>query len=69
LRLQWWCFDPENWVLTVRRGRIQKGEPMHVEWTADEIDQLARTFDDLEAELFKLRREFEQSWIKATVED
>jgi hypothetical protein len=40
---------------------------MDVYWTAAEIDVLAATFDDLEAELFKLRREFERNWIEATV--
>ena len=63
----WWHFDPENSILAVRRGRVQKNKPMHVDWTADEIGQLAATFDDLEAELFKLRREFERNWIEATV--
>jgi len=63
-----WCrFNPENSVLTVRRGRIRPGESMDVYWTAAEIDVLAATFDDLEAELFKLRREFERNWIEATV--
>ena len=63
----WWRFNPEHSVLTVRRGRILKGEPMDVDWTTAEIDRLATTFDDLEAELFKLRREFEHNWIEATV--
>jgi hypothetical protein len=64
----WWRFNPENSVLTVRRGKSQKDEPMDVYWTADEINQVAGTFDDLEADLFKLRRKFEQNWIQAKVE-
>jgi hypothetical protein len=54
-------------ALTVRRGTVREGEPVNVDWTVPDIDRVAETFDDLEIELFKLRRELERNWVEATV--
>jgi hypothetical protein len=64
---RWWRFQNDTKVLTVRSAIIRKGKPAHSDWTVADIDGVAETFDDLEAELFKLRCELERNWVEATV--
>jgi hypothetical protein len=48
----WWCFNRETSALTVRSGTIWKG--------VGDINRVADTFDDLEADLYKIRRQIEK---------
>ena len=60
----WWCVNHDTMTLKVRRGKYQEGKPMHVDWTVASIDRATETFKDLEAELFRVRREVERNWIE-----
>jgi hypothetical protein len=58
----WWHLSPDKKVLKVRRGKRIKGQEMHVDWTVDQINSVAKSFDDLEAELNNIRREIERKY-------
>jgi len=54
----WWRFDPSNEAMEIRRDRCRDGEQF-VTVTRAQIDQTADQFEDIEAELFKIRRAIE----------
>jgi hypothetical protein len=61
----WWRFQRDAGTLTVRSGVIRPGEPQKAEWTEADINLVPKRFDDLEIELFNLRRELERNWFEA----
>ena len=53
----WWKFEPESGSISVRRDRDE--DERFIEITVAEIEQAVEVFKDVEAELFKIRREIE----------
>jgi hypothetical protein len=58
---EWWRFDPDTSVIEVRGGTQWKtGCVDYKSYTVADISAVAARFDDLEIELFKLRRGIEE---------
>jgi len=58
---QWWRFDPTSSTVDVRGGtQWQDDRVDHRKWTVADISGFAEKFKDLDAELYKLRREIEK---------
>jgi hypothetical protein len=55
----WWGLDPEAGVVNVRAAKVRPKEDPHRDFTADTIQRIATTFDDLEADLYKLQAAIE----------
>jgi hypothetical protein len=55
----WWRLDPEAGIVNVRAAKLRPKEDPHRDFTVDEIQRIATTFDDLEAELYKLQAAIE----------
>jgi hypothetical protein len=55
---EWWKLDPETSSVSVRRDRA-KGTRF-IEITVGDIEQALDTFKNVEAELFKIRRQLEK---------
>lgn len=56
---EWWCFDPRTSSILVRGGIRFEGDqkpPAHRAYTAANIEALTDKFDDIAADLYKLRR-------------
>ena len=58
---EWWCFNKQTSVVTVRSGKKIPGEKQHQNFTAADIEKLVETFKTFEAILFKLRRQIENN--------
>ncbi len=54
----WWRFDSGKKSVSIRRDRNK--EDRFVEITVKDIEQAINTFENVEAELFKIRRKFER---------
>ena len=54
---EWWKLDPETSSVSVRRDRVK--DTRFIEVTVGDIEQTLDTFEDVEIELFKIRREIE----------
>lgn len=52
----WWRFDSDKNSVSVRRDR--NAEDRFVEITVKDIEEAINTFEDVEAELFKIKRKF-----------
>ena len=59
----WWRFDPSNESIEVRRDRIRDGEQF-VTVTQAQLEQAAEQFEDIETNLFKIRRTIENRRIE-----
>ena len=58
---EWWRFDPSTSTIEVRGGtQWEEGCVDYKSYTLAEIWAIATKFDDIEAELFKLRRSIEE---------
>ena len=58
---EWWRFDPDTSAIEVRGGtQWNDGRVDYKNYTLTEISAITAKFDDLEAELFKLRRCIEE---------
>jgi hypothetical protein len=55
----WWELNVEASSITVRSGTVRPGEEQHQRFTVGEIQQVADTFLDLEAQLYKIQRAIE----------
>jgi hypothetical protein len=53
----WWRFDAN--MIDVHAVRIRDDEPLSREFTAEQIEQLAESFKDVEVELWKLQSAIE----------
>jgi hypothetical protein len=51
----WWRLDTTAGVITVRAAKEYPDEPLHRNFTFEEIDQTSSKLRDLEAELYKLQ--------------
>src|ERR1700730_3340108 len=62
---EWWAFDPEQQVITVRSGTVWRNEEQHQERTIADIGRTASELQDVEAELYKLQRRVESrlGWV------
>jgi hypothetical protein len=58
---EWWCFNKQKSVVTVRSGKKRLGEEQHYEFKAADIEKLVETFSTLEIELYKIRRQIENN--------
>jgi hypothetical protein len=56
----WWEFDIDAKAITVRSGVARRKEDQHRPFTVADIQAVAMSLDDLEAELWKLRRAIEK---------
>jgi hypothetical protein len=56
----WWCFDPTSETITVARLTIRPGENRHEDFSTWQIADLASAFEDVEVELYQLRRTIEK---------
>ena len=54
----WWRFDPSNGSIEIRRDRNRDGKQF-VTVTRAQIEQAANQFEDIEVDLFKIRRAIE----------
>jgi hypothetical protein len=54
----WWRFDPINRSIEIRRDRSRDGEQFVIV-TRAQIEQAAVQFEDIEVDLFKIRRAIE----------
>jgi hypothetical protein len=55
----WWRFDTKTSEITVRADRPRPGEEQHREFSAETLIQIAERFDDLEVELWRVKRAIE----------
>jgi 7-cyano-7-deazaguanine synthase in queuosine biosynthesis len=55
----WWSFDPQTATINVRGGIQREDEDQFADYSEECILAIADTFETLEVELFKLRREIE----------
>jgi hypothetical protein len=56
---EWWAFDPEQQIITVRSGTVWPNEEQHQERAVVDIDRTASELQDIEAELYKLQSRIE----------
>ncbi len=66
----WWCFNGRVSIIKVRGGiRWEDRDlpPQHRDYAVSDIEALTKTFQALEAELFKVRRSFEPEMTEAEV--
>lgn len=61
----WWRFDPSSESLEIRRDRCRDGEQF-VTVTRADVEQAADEFEDVEVELYKIRRAIEARQIQKT---
>ncbi|MFY9952548.1 hypothetical protein [Bradyrhizobium sp.] len=54
----WWRFDPSNESIEIRRDRIRDGEQF-ITVTRSQLEEAAEQFEDIEVNLFKIRRAIE----------
>jgi hypothetical protein len=52
----WWRIDTVAGIIDVHAARIREEEPLGREFTVDQIQQIAESFKDVEAELWRLQR-------------
>jgi hypothetical protein len=55
----WWAVDETAGVITVRAAMEYPDEPLHRDFTFEEIDRISSKLRDLEAELSKLQSTIE----------
>ena len=55
----WWAMDTTAGVITVRAATEYPDEPLHRNFTIEEIDRTSSNLRDLEAELYKLQSAIE----------
>ena len=55
----WWLLDTTAGVITVRAAKDYPDEPLHRNFTFEEIDRTSSKLRDLEAELYKLQTTIE----------
>jgi hypothetical protein len=58
----WWRFDPSSETITIRRDRDH--DVRFVDVTRIEIEQAAEQFEDIEVEIYKIRRAIEARQIE-----
>jgi hypothetical protein len=58
---EWWRFNKQTSVITVRSGKRRPGEEQHHEFKAADIEKLVETFKTAKVELYKIRRQIENS--------
>jgi hypothetical protein len=56
----WWHFDTKTSEITVQGDRPRAGEEQHREFSAETLTQIAERLDDLEVELWRVKRAIEQ---------
>jgi hypothetical protein len=56
----WWRFDPTTGKITVRGDRERDGEERHICFSAETLIKIADRLEDLEAELWKVKRAIER---------
>lgn len=59
----WWRFDPSNGSIEIRRDRTGRDGEQFVTVTRAEIEEAADRFEDIEIDLFKIRRAIEDRQI------
>jgi hypothetical protein len=55
----WWRIDTDAGLIDVRAVRAREQEPLRREFTVEQVQQIAESFKDVEAELFKLQAAIE----------
>ena len=55
----WWRFELRTATITVRHGSQRKNKDTFAEYTEARISEIADAFNDIAAELYKLRRDIE----------
>jgi hypothetical protein len=58
---EWWAFDPEQQVITVRSGTDWPNDEQHQERSVAGIDRTTSDLLDVEAELYKLQSRIESN--------
>jgi hypothetical protein len=61
----WWKFDPTNNSVSVRRDR--KMENRFIEIRVTDIEQAINKFEEVEVELYKIRRELQKQAVRRSV--
>ena len=56
----WWHFDPTTGEITVRGDRERDGEEQHLCFSAETLTEIAERLDELEIELWHVKRAIER---------